>query len=78
MNMQENANFIQILEELGWTGEQINKFIAELSEMDKFERVDYTGYTAISDKNGNSGWRINVVCTLAARATETTKSGEEG
>lgn len=58
--------------------EQINKFIAELSEMDKFERVDYTGYTAISDKNGNSGWRINVVCTLAARATETTKSGEEG
>lgn len=27
MNMQENANFIQILENLGWTGEQINKFM---------------------------------------------------
>lgn len=27
MNMSENANFIQILEKLGWTGEQINKFM---------------------------------------------------
>lgn len=27
MNMAENANFIQILEGLGWTGNQINKFI---------------------------------------------------
>ncbi len=27
MNMTENANFIQILEALGWTGEQINKFM---------------------------------------------------
>ena len=27
MNMAENANFNQILEKLGWTGEQINKFM---------------------------------------------------
>ena len=27
MNMHENANFIQILENLGWTGEQINNFM---------------------------------------------------
>ena len=27
MNMTENANMIQILEKLGWTGEQINKFM---------------------------------------------------
>ncbi|MBQ4464212.1 MAG: hypothetical protein II915_07345 [Eubacterium sp.] len=27
MEMRENANFIQILEGLGWTGEQINKFM---------------------------------------------------
>ena len=27
MDMTENANFIEILEGLGWTGEQINKFM---------------------------------------------------
>ena len=27
MSMDENANFIQILEGLGWTGEQIDMFI---------------------------------------------------
>ena len=60
--------------------EQINKFIADLMSMDNFERIDYTGYTSITDKSGNSGWQINVVCTLAARTSETdaSKSGEEG
>ena len=60
--------------------EQINMFIAELSDMKNFERIDYTGYTSISDKNGNTGWQINVVCTLAARTTEAdaSKSKEVG
>ena len=26
MNMTETANFIEILQKLGWTGEQINNF----------------------------------------------------
>ena len=56
--------------------ELINQFIAELMKMDKFEKIDYTGYQAISDKDGNSSWRINVVCTLAARKTDTQKAGE--
>ena len=46
--------------------------------MDDFERIDYTGYTAISQKNGTTGWQINVVCTLAARTAETTAESEEG
>lgn len=56
--------------------EQINQFIAELMKMNNFEKIDYTGYSAIEDKNGNSGWQINVVCTLAARKTESDKAGE--
>jgi hypothetical protein len=58
--------------------EKINQFIADLMGMENFERIDYTGYTAISDKKGNSGWQINVVCTLAARTSETTAESEEG
>ena len=58
--------------------EKINQFIADLMSMENFERIDYTGYTAINDKNGNSGWQINVVCTLAARTAETTAESEEG
>lgn len=60
--------------------EKINKFIADLMDMENFERVDYTGYSAFEDKDGNSGWQIKVVCTLAARNAEKTedKSGEEG
>lgn len=54
--------------------ELINQFIAELMKMDKFERIDYTGYNAIKLKDGTSGWQINVVCTLAARKTETAKA----
>ena len=50
--------------------ELINQFIADLMKMDTFEKIDYTGYTAITDKNGNNGWQINVVCSLAARKTE--------
>ncbi len=56
--------------------ELINQFIAELMKMDKFEKVDYTGYQAINDKDGNSGWQINVVCSLAARKTNTENAGE--
>ena len=51
--------------------EQINQFIADLMKMSNFEKVDYTGYTAIKEKDGTNGWQINVVCTLAARKTET-------
>ena len=50
--------------------EKINKFIADLMQMDIFETVDYTGYNAIVTTSGESGWQINVVCTLAARTTE--------
>jgi len=57
--------------------ELINQFIADLMKMDTFEKIDYTGYTAIMDKNGNSGWQINVVCSLAARKTETEKADKE-
>lgn len=53
--------------------EQINQFIAELMKMEMFEKVDYTGYTTIYDKNGKDGWQINVVCSLAARKTEAVK-----
>lgn len=56
--------------------ELINQFIAELMKMDKFQKVDYTGYQAINDKDGNSGWQINVVCSLAARKTNTENAGE--
>lgn len=56
--------------------EQINQFIADLMKMKTFEKIDYTGYTAIYDKNGKDGWQINVVCSLAARKTEAAKSGE--
>ena len=58
--------------------EQINQFIADLMNMENFERIDYTGYTSTSDKNGNSVWQINVVCSLAARSAETTAESEEG
>ena len=50
--------------------EQINQFSADLMKMDNFEKIDYTGYTAIKAKDGTSGWQINVVCTLAPRTTE--------
>ena len=56
--------------------EKINMFIADLMKMDTFEKVDYTGYNAIIDRNGNSGWQINVVCSLSARKTDTDKAGE--
>lgn len=56
--------------------EQINQFIADLMKMDTFEKIDYTGYTTIYDKDGKDGWQINVVCSLAARKTEAVKSGE--
>ena len=48
--------------------EKINMFIADLMTMEIFERIDYTGYTYVSDEKGNNKWQINVVCTLAARA----------
>ena len=54
--------------------ELINQFIADLMKMENFEKVDYTGYTAIKAKDGTSGWQINVVCTLAARNTEAKKA----
>ena len=57
--------------------EQINKFIADLMMMDAFEKVDYTGYNAITTIDG-AGYQINVVCTLAARTTETVIEEEEG
>ena len=58
--------------------EQINQFIAELMKKDDFEKIDYTGYTAIKSKDGSSGWQINVVCTLAPRTAETEMTEEEG
>ena len=51
--------------------EQINQFIADLMKKQDFEKIDYTGYSAIKTKEGSSGWQINVVCTLAPRNTET-------
>lgn len=54
--------------------EKINQFIADLMTMDTFEKVDYTGYNAIKRKNGESGWQINVVCSLSARKTESDKA----
>ena len=51
--------------------DDINAFIAELLRMDIFEKVEYTGYTHISD---DAGWSINVVCTLAGKKAETEKS----
>jgi hypothetical protein len=57
--------------------EKINQFIADLMKMDTFEKIDYTGYNAMKDKDGNSGWQINVVCTLAARKSDTKNSGED-
>ena len=54
--------------------ELINQFIADLMKMDNFEKVDYTGYTAIKEKDGTSGWQINVVCALAARNTDAKKA----
>ncbi len=56
--------------------EQINQFIADLMKMDNFKRIDYTGYNAIKARDGSEGWQINVVCTLAARKTETKAEGE--
>lgn len=56
--------------------EKINQFIADLMKMENFEKIDYTGYNAIEDKNGNSGWQINVVCTLAARNTNAGEAQE--
>ena len=43
-------------------------------KMETFEKVDYTGYTAIVTKSGESGWQINVVCSLSARKTESDKA----
>ena len=58
--------------------EQINQFIAELMKMKDFEKIDYTGYSAIEEtKEHSGGWQINVVCTLAARNTES-ENAEEG
>ena len=57
--------------------EQINQFIAELMRMPNFQKVDYTGYTAIKAKDGTNGWQINVVCTLAPRDAETDKAEGE-
>ena len=57
--------------------EKINQFIADLMKMDTFEKIDYTGYTAINDKSGKSGWQINVVCSLSARKTESDKADKE-
>ena len=57
--------------------EKINQFIADLMKLKNFEKVDYTGYNAIQDKDGNSGWQINVVCTLAAREIKTDKADKE-
>ena len=58
--------------------EQINQFIAELMKMNDFEKIDYTGYNAIEEtKEDSGGWQINVVCTLAARNTES-ENAEEG
>ena len=57
--------------------EKINQFIADLMNMKTFAKVDYTGYTAIADVDGQNGWQINVVCTLAARTAETNSAEEE-
>ena len=58
--------------------EQINQFIAELMKMKDFEKIDYTGYSAIEEtKERSGGWQINVVCTLAARNTGS-ENAEEG
>ena len=57
--------------------EKINQFIADLMKMDTFEKIDYTGYTAIKNKRGESGWQINVVCSLSARKTESEKADKE-
>lgn len=48
--------------------EKINQFIADLMRNDRFEKIDYTGYTQLSN---DGGWQINVVCTLAERPQET-------
>ncbi len=50
--------------------DDINLFVSELYEMDVFEDVNYTGYSLSNDE---SGWKINVVCTLAS-----SDSAEEG
>lgn len=59
--------------------EQINQFIADLMKMNNFEKIDYTGYSAIDNfiESGKSGWQINVVCTLAPRDSETAKTEKE-
>lgn len=57
--------------------EKINMFISDLMELDVFEKVDYTGYNAITDTEGETTWQINVVCTLAAR-TAAAEAEEEG
>ena len=44
--------------------ENINKFIADLLEMDIFEDVDYTGY---SWNDGDATWSIKVICTLSGQ-----------
>lgn len=45
------------------TVENINRFIADLLNMDIFENVDYTGYTL---NNEGTGYSINVVCYLSS------------
>ena len=45
------------------TVENINRFIADLLNMDVFENVDYTGYTLNDD---GTSYNINVVCYLSS------------
>ncbi len=47
--------------------ENINKFIAELMDMDIFEDVDYTGY---SWNDSDETWSIKVICTLSGNTAE--------
>ena len=47
--------------------ENINRFIADLLDMDIFEDVDYTGY---SWNDGDGTWSIKVICTLSGQAAK--------
>ena len=49
--------------------ENINRFIADLMDMDIFEDVDYTGY---SWNDSDETWSIKVICTLSSQT-----AGEE-
>ena len=49
------------------TVENINRFIADLLNMDIFENVDYTGY---SWNESDGAWSIKVICTLSGQSAK--------